>query len=152
MCVKTAIKASTLCSIPAVLGFGGGMLSVMAPRLFGAVLLVAVIGGGVAAYRGSLKAGRGENAYDVEQVKVVAGAMLALSLLFGLWTGIAFSAGLGLLPAGVLVSLATALLAAFTLTFVRRLLAREVTWAEQWMQRFLPEAAASKDGEVATRH
>lgn len=152
MCVKTAIKASTLCSIPALVGFGGGVLSVAAPKVFGVALLVAVIGGGFAAYRGSVKAASGANAFDVEQVRVVAGAMLALSLIFGLWTGIAFSAGLGLLPAGVLVSLGTALLAAFTLTFVRRLLAREVTWAEQWMQKFLPEAAASNDGEVATRH
>jgi hypothetical protein len=152
MCLKTAIKASTLCSIPAAIGFGGGVLSVAHPKVLVPCLLAGLIAGGVAALRGAGKVPSGSGGRDERLLYVAAGAMLALSLVFGFATGIVYTTKMGLIPAGVGVSLTLALLAAFTLTFVRRLLAREVPWVERLVRVVLPEAEARKDGEVATRH
>lgn len=152
MCLKTAIKASTLCSIPAAIGFGGGVLSVAHPRVLMSCVLAGLIAGGVAAWRGMAKMPNGSGSRDERLLYVAAGAMLALSLVFGFATGIISTTGMRLIPAGVGVSMALALLAAFTLTFVRRLLAREVPWVERLVRAVLPEAEARKDGEVATRH
>lgn len=152
MCLKTAIKATSLCSIPSLVGFAGGVLSVESPRLFAWILLTVLVVGAYAMIRGAARAGNGNRAYDVEEVTVVAGALLALGFIFSLWTGIAFSAGFGILPAGVIVCVSMTLLSAFTLTFVRRVIARDVKWVNQIVQTLFPDAGANNDGDVATRH
>lgn len=146
MCVNTAIKASALCSIPGLVGFGGGLLSVEAPALFGWGLLTCLVGGGFVALRKATAAGAGKKAFECEQVEVAAGCLLALSLVFGLWTGIAYAAGFGLLRPGLIVWFSTALLAAFSLTFVRRLIAREVKWVDRLVLAVLRNADSDGDG------
>jgi len=152
MCLKTALKASALCSIPGLLGFGAGVLSVEQPKVFAYGLLLALAGGGYALLRGATRSSRGAKAYDVEQVFVVAGAFLAIEFIVALWSGIAFSAGFGILRAGAIVAVSMALLAAFCLTFLRRVIAGDVKWLTRIVRAVLPDADATNDGEVATRH
>lgn len=147
MCIRTAIKASVLCLIPGLVGFSAGWLSMHSPKSFFAVLFL-VFGAigylGVMSYR---KAGHGEKLIDCQEVGVAAGALFAISALFGFWTGLAAGAGVGLLYQGVLVSVGTALLAAFTLTFVRRVVDRKVQWLEPMMERIWPIEEARPQGQ-----
>lgn len=149
MCIKTAIKATLLCSVPTLAGFGAGVLSVESPGGFLTGIALLLGGAGYACLRTAARAGTDEKAYEVEQVTVAAGASLAIGFLFAFWTGIGFSAGHGLVSAGVFVAATMTLLAAFCLTFVRRLIAREVPWVERLASTLLPKTAASR--EVASR-
>lgn len=149
MCIKTAVKASLLCSLPALAGFGAGVLSVESPGGFLTGLVLLLGGAGFACVRTVARAGNGDRAFEVEQVTVAAGALLAIGFLFAFWTGIGFSAGHGLVAMGVLVALTMSLLAAFCLTFVRRLVARQVPWVERIAGALLPPSAVSR--EVASR-
>ena len=134
MCVRTAVKASALCSLPGFAGFAAGLLAVERPKWFLA-LLVATLGMiGFTVIRSMVRSspdagGAGMLAGDLAPNQVAAGALLAISFLFSFWCGIAWAAGLGLVKPGLFVAAATALMAAFVLTFVRRWLAGEVTWA-----------------------
>lgn len=151
MCVKTAIKSSTLCLIPGMTGFGGGLLSVAAPKVFAWTLLLSIVGAGLFALRKAAAAGSGKKAFECEEVEVAAGCLLALSFVFGLWTGLAYAAGFGLLAPGLVVWFSTALLAAFCLTFVRRLIAREVKWVDRLVLAVLPKTDDDSIDVIARR-
>lgn len=139
MCLRTAFKASVLCSIPGLVGFGAAMLSVHQPKLFLWGLVLSLGSALWVGYKSYARAGGGERESEVEDVDVAAGALLALSFLFAFWTGLAVAAGLGILTTGVMVAVSTAMLAAFTLTFVKNLLNRKVRWVEAIVQRLHPE-------------
>jgi len=142
MCIRTATKASALCMIPAVVAFAAAGLSVQQPKVFLGALGLALAASGYVAFRSYARTGKVDGANAVEEVEVAAGILCALSFMFSFWCGLAFQAGLGILPAGVIVAVSTALLAAFTLTFVRRVINRNVPWLDHLVQRFFPAGGA----------
>ncbi len=123
MCMKTAIKASALCSLPGIVGFTSGAMAVYAPRIFAWSLLAGLIAACLMALRKvAAVGGSSRHTFTCEEVEIAAGGLLAIGFVVGLWSGIAYSAGFGLLRPGVIVWAGTSLLAAFCLTYVRRLI------------------------------
>lgn len=122
MNIKKLGFAAGLCALPPIVGFLAGVLSIQSPKLFGWLMGMALVTGFACMARCTTRAGCGLRAFEVEQVNVAAGAFLALSFIFSLWTGIAWAAGYGLLRAGVVVVGSTTGLAILMVTFVREVI------------------------------
>lgn len=143
MCIKTALRASSLCMIPALIGFGAGTLSVTHPKLFLGALCASVLSLIFVGLRSYSRVGTHARTSEVDDVEVTAGAMLALSFMFSFWTGLCWIGGHGIVPEGALVAASTGLLAAFTLTFVRRVIDRKVKWVDSLVGWLLPATRIS---------
>lgn len=133
MYIHTAIRATTLCLVPGGIGFALGSVSRVAPHLFLFLMLLAL---GMVGYGIGLcyhRAGRGGSARRLEDIEVSAGIALMLSFLFAFWTGIAWIDGHGVIREGLLVTLFAAVLAAFILTFVSRVIDHKVPWVDKFI-------------------
>lgn len=121
MNIRTAIQASALCLLPALVGFSAGALAVEHPRLFLAALVVSAVTGGVQIARSYLRAGRGGGGNGLEQVDVAAGACLASSFMAAFASGLCVAAGRGLPTSTLAIAILLGLLASTCITVVRRL-------------------------------
>lgn len=140
MCMKTAIRASALCSLPGIAGFASGALAVYAPKTFAWSLLIGLIAACIMALRKVAASGGGRRTFTCEEVEIAAGGLLAIGFVVGLWSGIAYSAGFGLLRPGVIVWVGTSLLAAFCLTYLRRLVSGQARLPGALRRLWLPTA------------
>lgn len=139
MCVKNAIKASTLCLIPAATGLLlGGVTAYSLTVFIGILVLVVALMGYYAGFQYKV-AGRGSHEADCPEVNISAGVLLSLSFLAGYWSGLAWSTGHGLFVDVLLLSAGSGLAAAFMLTTVKKLVEGRYPWVQRAMDRIFPD-------------
>lgn len=143
MCIKRATKASILCMIPGATGLLLGGVTAYSLSVFIGILVVVVA---LIAYYAGFQykvAGRGSHAADCPEVEVSAGVLLALSMLAGYWSGLAWSAGHGLFVDVLLMSVGSGLAAAFMLTTVKNLVEGRYPWVRRTLDAVFPDRKAT---------
>lgn len=136
-----------LCSIPGLVGFVAGILCIEAPTLF-LVLLMLVLGTiFYFAVRSYLTSGKVDGRCN-SHVEAAAGVMLGLSFLWSFWTGLSYSANLGIVSDALVGAFGTAFLAAFTLTFVRKVVDHKIMWVDALLERLSIERPTSNRRQV----
>jgi hypothetical protein len=131
-----------LCSIPGLVGFVAGILCIEAPTLFLAMLILIMGTIFYFAVKSYLRSGKVDGRVN-SQVEAAAGVCLGLSFLTSFWSGLGYAAKLGIVQDMFVVALGTAFLAAFTLTFIQKVVDHKILWVDALLERLSVDGRAN---------
>ena len=131
-----------LCSIPGLVGFVAGILCIEAPTLFLAMLTLILGTIFYYAVRSYLTSGKVDGRRN-SQVEAAAGVCLGLSFMSSFWSGLGYAAKLGIVQDMFVVAFGTAFLAAFTLTFIQKVMDHKIQWVDALLERLSVDRRAN---------